>query len=65
MQRFLYLVFFVLLLPGTVLAQSFVVSDIRLEGLQRIAASNIFGLLSVNVGDEVSEAQIASMVEGL
>lgn len=63
MQRSLYFFLLVFLLPGSVLAQSFVVSDIRLEGLQRIAASNIFGLLNVNVGDEVTDAQVANIVK--
>jgi outer membrane protein insertion porin family len=42
--------------------QNITVADIRLEGLQRVAASSVFGLLNVKVGDQVGQAEIARIV---
>jgi outer membrane protein insertion porin family len=42
--------------------QSFTVADIRLEGLQRVPASSVFGLLNVRVGDRVDQAAIAQII---
>ena len=39
------------LLPGAAFAQGFVVSDIRVEGLQRIAAGSVFAAMPIAVGD--------------
>ncbi len=43
-------------------AQSITVADIRLEGLQRVAASSVFGLLNVKVGDKVGQAEISRII---
>ena len=43
-------------------AQNITVADIRLEGLQRVAASSVFGLLNVKVGDHVGQAEISRIV---
>ncbi len=43
-------------------AQTITIADIRLEGLQRVAASSVFGLLNVNVGDQISQDDIAQIV---
>ncbi|HWK53784.1 MAG TPA: outer membrane protein assembly factor BamA, partial [Hyphomicrobiales bacterium] len=42
--------------------QPFTVADIRLEGLQRVAASSIFGLLNVRVGDQVDQGDITNII---
>ena len=42
-----------LLLCGVIQAQAFVISDVRVEGLQRIGAGAVFGAIPFNVGDEV------------
>ncbi|MAT93350.1 MAG: outer membrane protein assembly factor BamA [Halioglobus sp.] len=51
MPKWLALVL-LLLAPGA-LAQSFIISDIRVEGLQRISAGSVFTALPVGVGDIV------------
>jgi len=43
-------------------AQTITIADIRLEGLQRVAASSVFGLLNVNVGDQISQEDIGRIV---
>jgi outer membrane protein insertion porin family len=42
--------------------QSFTIADIRLEGLQRVAASSVFSLLNVRVGDRIDQAGIARII---
>lgn len=54
---FLVLLFWFVAAP-TALAEEFVVSDIRLEGLQRIPAGSVFAALPINVGDRVSSASL-------
>jgi len=57
------------ILPNPVHAQaanqSFTVSDIRLEGLQRISATNIFALLNINVGDQLNANDYASIIRDI
>jgi outer membrane protein insertion porin family len=48
-----------------VFAQTFTVADIRVEGLQRIAASTVFGLLNVNVGDQIDQADVAEIIRDI
>jgi len=48
--------------PGN---QNFTVSDIRLEGLQRISATNVFALLNVNVGDQLSPQDFANIIRDI
>ncbi|MGP1609666.1 MAG: hypothetical protein ACTS5G_03085, partial [Burkholderiales bacterium] len=40
--------------------QALTVADIRIEGLQRVAASSVFGLLNVRVGDQVDQQDISN-----
>ena len=47
------------------LAASFTVSDIRLEGLQRVSASPVFAALSIEVGDTVDSADIRQNIQSL
>lgn len=54
-----------LLLSGAVLAESFIIKDIRVEGLQRISAGTVFNFLSVKVGDEMSEKDAKSIIRSL
>ena len=55
-----------LLLCGAAQAfQSFVVEDIRVEGLQRIAAGTVFNYLPVKVGDSMDEAGSEAAVKAL
>ena len=46
-------------------ADSFVVQDIRLEGLQRITAGTVFNYLPVKVGETLDETQTAEAVRTL
>lgn len=42
--------------------QGVTIADIRLEGLQRVAASTVFGRLNVKVGDRVSQEDISRII---
>ena len=44
---------------------TFVIKDIRLEGLQRISAGTVFNYLPVKVGDEFDQAQTAAAIRSL
>ncbi|HET8710075.1 MAG TPA: outer membrane protein assembly factor BamA, partial [Spongiibacteraceae bacterium] len=46
-------------------AENFVVSDIRVEGLQRIAAGTVFAAMPLNVGDQVDGDLIANSIRSL
>ncbi|TGD74083.1 outer membrane protein assembly factor BamA [Mangrovimicrobium sediminis] len=48
-----------------VLAESFIISDIRVEGLQRISAGSVFAALPVGVGDLVDDAGVRAAARGL
>ncbi|BBM00020.1 outer membrane protein assembly factor BamA [Microbulbifer sp. GL-2] len=54
-----------LVLPLSALAQSFVVNDIRVEGLQRVSAGTVFSALPVRVGDEIESVEIQSATRAL
>ncbi len=54
-----------LLLSASVFAESFIIKDIRVEGLQRISAGTVFNFLSVKVGDEMSEKDAKSIIRSL
>ena len=51
--------------PGHAQTQAFVISDIRVEGLQRISAGSVFAALPVGVGDVVNEYAIRSAARSL
>lgn len=54
-----------LLVAPLVTAQSFVISDIRVEGLQRISAGTVFAALPVGVGDTVDARSIRAATRSL
>ena len=54
-----------LLLAPLAIAQTFVISDIRVEGLQRISAGSVFAALPFAVGDTVDERSIRSATRSL
>ena len=54
-----------LLFTGSVIAETFQVADIRVEGLQRIAAGTVFNYLPVQVGDTVSDGITAQIIRTL
>lgn len=56
------------LLLGSVAVQAadpFVVSDIRVEGLQRISAGTVFAAMPVNVGDKMENDAVRSTIRSL
>jgi len=55
-----------LIVPVTVLAQdSFVVRDMRVEGLQRISEGTVFNYLPINVGDTIDATRIQEAIRAL
>lgn len=65
MNHFLKAASFGLALPLTAIAQSFVVNDIRVEGLQRVSAGTVFAALPVRVGDQIESLEIQSATRAL
>ncbi|MBU2039764.1 MAG: outer membrane protein assembly factor BamA, partial [Gammaproteobacteria bacterium] len=59
-MRSLLFTLFLGLLSSIVRAESFVVEDIRLEGLQRVSAGTVFEAFPVNVGDQVDSARLVT-----
>lgn len=51
-----------LLWPGLALADTFTVTDIRIQGLQRVSAGTVFNLLPVNVGDQIDETMTRQLI---
>ena len=45
--------------------QNFVVSDIKVTGLQRISAGALFNLLPIRVGDEFDSAESGEVIREL
>lgn len=64
-SKFLLFVFFIFNFSITVFAQSFTVSEIYLENIQRVSSTTIFSVLSVNIGDEVTQTDIAEIIRNL
>ena len=50
---------------NAVAADSFVVKDIRVEGLQRVEPGTVFSYLSVQVGDTFTEEKGAEAIKAL
>lgn len=64
--RFLLLLSLLLAgLPQLVLADTFTISDIRIEGLQRIAAGTVFNYLPAKVGDEIEPERTSALIRAL
>ena len=51
-----------LCLSVAVQAEQFTVSDIRLQGLQRVSAGTVFNIMPVNVGDTLDEVSIRQLM---
>ncbi len=65
-KSLLVLMFLWLTNPGALFAQdSFVVSDMRVEGLQRISEGTVFNYLPINIGDTVDSVRIQEAVRAL
>ncbi len=59
------LIALLLIVANSVRADSFVVKDIRIEGLQRLSLGAVFNVLPIDVGDEVSTDVLARSVRVL
>ena len=59
-MRAFYLIFFLAFFSSVSAAETFTVSDIRVEGLQRVSAGSVFEAFSINVGDEVDSQRLTS-----
>ena len=53
------------LLLASASAFAFKVSDIRVEGLQRVSAGTVFSAIPVNVGDEVGDLEVREIIRDL
>lgn len=65
LRRRLALLVTLLVITASALAAQFRISDIRVEGLQRIAAGTIFNYLPVKVGDTTTDDVTASIIRTL
>ena len=70
MMRF-YEIFLYRIILGVVIfisslqAYGFVISDVRVEGLQRISAGTVFGAIPFNVGDDIDEVDLRLIIRAL
>ncbi len=64
-RHYLLAVLFLCFLTTPVFAQSFTVSEIYLENLQRVSSTSIFSVLNVNIGDEITQTEIAEIIRNL
>ena len=46
-------------------ASGFIISDIRLEGLQRVSAGTVFGAISYSIGDNVSALELQGIARSI
>lgn len=53
------------LMIAEVHAESFTISDIRINGLQRVSAGSVFGALPLNVGDRVDDRRLVEATRSL
>lgn len=54
-----------LCLSSAVMAETFTIEDIRVEGLQRISAGTVFNFLPVKVGDEMTDNDARGIIRSL
>lgn len=65
MKRCVWLIVLLLASMQAGAEEAFVVSDIRVEGLQRISAGSLFSALPINAGDSIGEIEVRSAVRTL
>jgi len=51
--------------PAVFAQNSFIVSEIYLENLQRVSSTTIFSVLNVNIGDEITQAEVGEIIRNL
>ncbi len=64
MRKLTLLILLVLALPAQAI-DTFIISDIKVEGLQRVAPGAVFVALPVRVGDEMNDQVSASSIQAL
>jgi outer membrane protein insertion porin family len=52
-------------LPAVVMAEAFVIRDIRVEGLQRISAGTVFNHIPVKIGERIQSEESSSIIREL
>ncbi|WP_372876158.1 outer membrane protein assembly factor BamA [Pseudomonas sp.] len=65
MKRLLLPAVLAALMIAEVHAESFTISDIRVNGLQRVSAGSVFGALPLNVGEEADDRALVEATRGL
>jgi outer membrane protein insertion porin family len=65
MKRLLLTAVLAVLMITEVHAESFKISDIRVNGLQRVSAGSVFGALPLNVGDEADDRRLVESTRAL
>ncbi|PVZ20756.1 MULTISPECIES: outer membrane protein assembly factor BamA [unclassified Pseudomonas] len=65
MKRLLLTAVLSALMIAEVHAESFTISDIRVNGLQRVSAGSVFGALPLNVGDTADDAHLVDSTRAL
>lgn len=65
MTRFLLTISLLFSISISAQAQNFTISDIRIDGLQRVSPGVVFGLLPVGIGDEVSPGVPAQIIRAI
>ncbi|KTS97273.1 membrane protein [Pseudomonas oryzihabitans] len=65
MKRLLLPAVIAALMIGEVHAESFTISDIRVNGLQRVSSGSVFGALPLNVGEAVDDNKLAEASRAL
>src|SRR5690554_4283020 len=65
MRRFLAFSLFLFFSFQVTAQDNFVVSDIRIEGLQRISPVLVFGALPVSVGDRIDQQDVANIIRNV
>jgi outer membrane protein insertion porin family len=65
MKRLLLTAVLAVLMIAEVHAESFTISDIRVNGLQRVSAGSVFGALPLNVGEQADDARLVDATRAL
>ena len=65
MKRLLLTAVLSALMIAEVHAESFTISDIRVNGLQRVSAGSVFGALPLNVGEEADDRRLVESTRAL
>jgi outer membrane protein insertion porin family len=61
----LFILFFILITSNIQAFDSFIVSDIRIVGLQRVSTGSIFNVIPISVGDEINQRKSSDIVKSL